>query len=71
MKRILVLDDNQTICIMLKSWLLRQGYQVDTATKVNEAKEKVMNNPFDLILSDIKLPESDGFSFLNWAIFAV
>lgn len=66
MKRILVLDDNQTICIMLKSWLLRQGYQVDTATKVNEAKEKVMNNPFDLILSDIKLPESDGFSFLNW-----
>ncbi len=68
MKRILVVDDNLTICLMLKSWLLKKGYRVDTATSVEEAKEKVMENPFDLILSDIRMPESEsgGFSFLNW-----
>ncbi len=35
MKRILILDDNLTICLMLKSWLVKQHYQADTATSVS------------------------------------
>lgn len=66
MKRILILDDNITICLMLKSWLVKQNYKVETATSVEEAKQKVKSEAYDLILSDIRMPESDGFSFLSW-----
>ncbi len=66
MKRILILDDNLTICLMLKSWLVKQHYQADTAISVQEAQQKVKNEAYDLILSDIRMPEADGFSFLSW-----
>lgn len=66
MKRILILDDNLTVCLMLKSWLVKKNYELDTATNVQEAKEKVKEKPFDLILSDIRMPDADGFSFLSW-----
>ncbi|MDO5522591.1 MAG: response regulator [Bacteroidia bacterium] len=66
MKRILILDDNLTICLMLKSWLTKKNYNVDTATGVEEAKQKVKNEAFDLILSDIRMPDADGFTFLSW-----
>lgn len=66
MKKILVVDDNITICLMLRSWLLKHNYEVDTASSVAEAIEKVKKYPYDLILSDIIMPEDDGFSLLGW-----
>lgn len=51
---------------MLKSWLKKQNYLVETAVSVEEAKQKVKNEAYDLILSDIRMPEADGFSFLSW-----
>lgn len=66
MNRILILDDNLTICLMLKSWLVKQHYNADIATSVKEAKQKVKEEAYDLILSDIRMPEADGFSFLSW-----
>lgn len=66
MKKILVLDDNLTVCLMLKSWLVKQNYQAETATSVKDAIEMVKDRPFDLILSDIRMPDTDGFSFLSW-----
>ena len=65
-KNILVIDDNLTVCLMLKSWLRKKGFSVDTAASVKEAKQKVKEQPFDLILSDIRMPDADGFSFLSW-----
>lgn len=66
MKKILVVDDNITICLMLRSWLLKHNYEVDTANSVSEAIEKIRREAFDLILSDIIMPEDDGFSLLTW-----
>ncbi len=67
MKRnFLVVDDNLTVCLMLKSWLVKKGYNAETATDVNAAKQMVKNNLFDLILVDIKMPGMDGFTFLSW-----
>ncbi len=51
---------------MLKSWLVKYNYKVQIATSVAEAKEKVKDEMFDLILSDIRMPEDDGLSFLSW-----
>lgn len=66
MKKILVLDDNQTICLMLKAWISKEGYAVETANNVSDAKNIVRKNPVDLILSDIRMPDMDGFNFLEW-----
>lgn len=65
-RNILIIDDNLTICLMLKSWLVKKGFSVETATSVPEGKQKVKEQPFDLILSDIRMPDADGFSFLSW-----
>ncbi|MDD4778586.1 MAG: response regulator [Fermentimonas sp.] len=65
-KTILVVDDNLTICLMLKSWLVKKGFNVDTASHTVEAKELVRESPYDMIISDIKMPETDGFAFLKW-----
>jgi Response regulator containing CheY-like receiver, AAA-type ATPase, and DNA-binding domains len=65
-KSILVIDDNLTICLMLKSWLVKKDFNVETASSAEEAKHKVKEQPFDLILTDIRMPEADGFTFLSW-----
>ncbi|MDR1517396.1 MAG: response regulator [Dysgonamonadaceae bacterium] len=66
MKRILILDDSLTTCLMLKSWLTKENYEAEIATSVEEAKTLIKEKPFDLILSDIRMPGTDGFYFLSW-----
>ena len=67
MKRnFLIVDDNLTVCLMLKSWLVKKGYQAETASDVNSAKQLVRDQPYDLILVDIKMPDIDGLTFLSW-----
>lgn len=51
---------------MLKSWLVKHGYSVETASNVADAIEKVKIEAFDLILSDIRMPDADGFDLLSW-----
>lgn len=51
---------------MLRSWLVKKEYNVDTATNVEQAKQIIKENPVDMILSDIRMPETDGFSLLSW-----
>lgn len=66
MKHILILDDDKTTCLMLKSWFAKKGFNVHTATKVEDAQTIVKTHALDLILSDIRMPDVDGFSFLSW-----
>lgn len=51
---------------MLKSWLQKQGYSADISSDAQEAMQKIREEPFDMVLSDIKMPEIDGFEFLSW-----
>lgn len=66
MKHILILDDDKTTCLMLKSWFVKEGYYVEIATNVEDAQKIVKKYAVDLILSDIRMPGVDGFSFLSW-----
>jgi two-component system response regulator HydG len=65
-KNILIIDDNLTICLMLKSWLVKNNYNVETTSSAQKAKQMVKDFPFDMILSDIRMPDVDGINFLNW-----
>lgn len=51
---------------MLKSWLVKNNYIVETSSSAKDAKQMVKDNPFDMILCDIRMPDMDGITFLNW-----
>ena len=60
-QRILVVDDEDGIVLLLKDYLELQGYKVITAGGGMEALEKISREP-DLILLDINMPDMDGLS---------
>ena len=59
-KSILLIDDDKLILMTLKRLLIREGYQVTTALNGQAALRKMEEDGFDLIISDIKMPEMDG-----------
>jgi len=67
-KNVLILEDNLILCNILKIWLLRAGYEVITSIDEPSARKKIREFKIDLILSDVRLPEGNGISFLKWCI---
>ncbi len=60
--RVLIVEDNEFNVVVLRRLLERWGVgQIDTAYNGLEALEKVHNNVYDVILTDIHMPEMDGF----------
>lgn len=62
--KILVVDDSHTTRILQKNILSNHGYNVTTATNPIVALDKLSNNNYDLIISDIQMPEMNGFEFV-------
>lgn len=61
-QKILIVDDEPGIVHMLKTILIKEGYNfIDSAFKGQEAIEKVIRNQYDLIVLDVMLPDIDGF----------
>ncbi len=63
--RILVVDDEESIRIVLSGGLERGGYQVDSAGSVEEARELLNENRYFLVYLDITLPDGSGFDLLE------
>jgi len=64
MKRILVIDDDLALLDMIHQWLLRADYETVTATSVSQGLEEYKKLPFDLVISDVFLPDRNGVSLL-------
>ena len=64
--RILVVDDEEALRIVLSAELEGEGYQVDSAADGQEAINTLATKEFDLILLDIKMPNVDGFEVLKY-----
>lgn len=65
-RKILIVEDNVSLSQMQKDWLLQAGYEVMTAIDEPAARRLLRRTAFDLILSDVRLPEGDGISLLEW-----
>ncbi len=65
MPTILVVDDKDSMRNMLTETLSGEGYRVDTATDGKRALDLIRNKAYDLVLTDLKMPESDGLSVLS------
>lgn len=63
---ILIVEDDLTFSMMLKTWLTRKGFEVSTASSVAAACRELEKGSFNLILSDLRLPDGDGTSLLEW-----
>src|SRR5262245_25332824 len=59
-QRILVVDDEVAIAVLLQSMLRRSGYSVAVACDGQQAWELFHELPFDLVISDLKMPRLDG-----------
>lgn len=63
---ILIVEDDLTYAMMLKTWLGRNGFAVATAGRVSKACDLLEDKRFDIILSDFRLPDRDGTFLLPW-----
>ena len=63
--KILIVDDEEGIREILSRYLSKQGYAVVTAQNGKEGIETFKKEEFDLVISDIRMPEMDGVAFLN------
>ncbi|GAC1429227.1 MAG: sigma-54 dependent transcriptional regulator [Terriglobales bacterium] len=67
MGNILVVDDDRSICEMLDIVLRRDGHKVETVTSGADAKKKLDSALFDLIITDIRMPNINGIEVLRHA----
>ncbi len=66
MKNVLIIEDDITLELMLKTWLSKQGFEVKSALSISEAKNAIKDFNPDLVISDLRLPDDSGISFLKW-----
>lgn len=64
MSHILVVDDDTAFCLMLKTFLVKKGFQVDTAFSFSEALTTLKTKSYELVISDIRLPDRSGLELL-------
>src|SRR5437667_11898710 len=62
--RILLVDDHQDTCTALERLLVRRGHLVATAHNMRSAMETAVRNPFDLLISDVALPDGTGLELM-------
>jgi DNA-binding NtrC family response regulator len=64
-ERILVVDDEEHVRILFSRVLQKDGYEVDCAASGSEAIEKLANDSFDLVVTDLKMNGIDGLDLVK------
>ena len=63
---ILIVEDDAAFGVMLQTWLKKNNYDVVLATLYAQAKKEIASKSFDLILTDLRLPDGDGILLMAW-----
>jgi DNA-binding NtrC family response regulator len=64
-QKILVVDDEEDVCRSVTKILSRKGFSVDTALSAEDAVRLMKNTPFDLVITDLMMPKTDGLELLK------
>lgn len=62
--KLLLVDDDRLVLDSMGSWLREQGYELDAVATRQEALGRITQSTYDLVLSDIRLQDGDGFDVL-------
>ena len=65
MKKILIIDDDREICLLLRKYLTKKGFETHEALSGKEAEKWLKKQEVDLILCDFKLPDYNGLEMLE------
>lgn len=65
MSKILLIEDDISFCKMLENFLIKKSFLVTTAFTAEEAKTKIKSQNFDLIITDLRLPNYDGIQLMS------
>lgn len=66
MKSILIVEDDITFGMMLRTWLTKKGFEVSSVSNIARAQKHLEVHSTDLVLSDLRLPDHDGIFLLQW-----
>ena len=64
-KKILIIDDDETILLLINIIFSNAGLKCESTTKSTEALEKIKNEHYDLIFTDLHMPEMSGFELIK------
>lgn len=64
MKKVILIDDEIEIQVLIADFLRNHGVHVDAFADVAEAGEKLNDEKYDLIITDLRMPEEDGVSVI-------
>lgn len=64
--KVLVIDDDVPFCEMLKAFLTKKGFTVTNAFNSQDAKKAIDDTCYDIVLTDVRLPDSDGIELLKY-----
>ncbi|WP_019988088.1 sigma-54-dependent transcriptional regulator [Rudanella lutea] len=65
MERILIVDDNNDICLLLERFLSKQGYKTASSQRGEDGLALIRKDAFELVICDFKLPDIDGLEMLR------
>ncbi|MDR0349562.1 MAG: sigma-54 dependent transcriptional regulator [Tannerella sp.] len=65
-QRILIVEDDTSFGMMLQAWFKKNGYVADLCLRIADAKKELSSLQYQLILSDLRLPDGDGIMLLTW-----
>ncbi len=63
--RILVIDDEDSMCSFMEIMLLKDGYEVASTTSPREGVDRLRNENYDLVIADLSMPEMTGIEVLK------
>lgn len=65
--RVLIVDDEESVRFVLLRTLRSEGYGLDTAVDGTDARQKLQQQPYDLIILDLHMEPTSGMELFNWA----
>ena len=65
-RKILIVEDDTSFGVILQTWFKKNGFDCALVSTMDSAKKEILNHSFDLLLTDLRLPDGDGIMLLTW-----
>lgn len=62
---VIALDDNESLLSMMKEMFAKNGVRCDTVSNISDLMEAIRNRDYDLLITDLKMPETSGYEVLE------